>query len=170
MLTGCKPNNPVRPVQRPSEYMLGYQESYGRFYKDSVPFNVFALDLYSDGVSLDSTGMIVGTGWNLYLSDIFLSLDSDSLLAGEYHSSASPEAFTFLPGVQYDGMPHGAYLLRIEEGDVAAISVFSEGVMTIAHEGATTETTISFLKRGTTRTDTIYRAHFRGVLSRKKGA
>lgn len=171
VLVGCRPvNPPVRPVQRASEYVLGYEESYGRFYGDSVPYRVFALDLYSEGVSLDSTGHIVGTGWNLYLSDIFLSLDSDSLLSGEYHSSSSPEAFTFLPGVFYEDMPHGAYLLQIEDGGIAGISTFSDGVMTITHDGDTTDASIHFVKQGVTRTDTIYSAHFRGVLNRKKGA
>lgn len=161
VLPGCKPRNtPKPPVIRPSEYTSCYHESYGRFY-DSVPLNVFALDLYSEGLSLDSTQHIVGTGWNLYLSDIFSS--EKSLPAGDYRSSKEPTDYTFLPGMEFEGMPHGAYLLYIVSDKITDIVVLEEGAFSLSQSGDTTDISLYF----THKQDTIYRAHYRGVMTKK---
>lgn len=99
-------------------------EQYGKAY-DSVPHNVFALDLYSDGLSLDSTRRIVGTGTNLYISDIFLA---DSLLAvGAYHSDTTAATHTFLLGQDFEGTPTGIYLFSVVESANAGVQVVDSG-------------------------------------------
>ena len=82
-LSSCKPFTPAVRQEFPVEYDLAYQEIYGHFY-DSVPYAVVALDLYSEGLTLNKDHKMEGTGYNLYLSDIFVP---DSLLEeGEYTS------------------------------------------------------------------------------------
>ena len=67
----------------------------------------------------------IGTGYNLYISDIFVP---DSLLVtGEYKSETTAEAFTFLPGKDYEGTPHGMYILNIEKDKVIQIQVLDSG-------------------------------------------
>ena len=108
----------------PQKYNLAYQEIYGHCY-DSIPYSVVALDLYSEGLELDKDHRMKGTGYNLYLSDIFVP---DSLLEeGSYHSDTTAQPFSFLPGRDYEGTPHGMYLLNIEEGKLQSIQVLDSG-------------------------------------------
>jgi hypothetical protein len=129
ILCSCRPSAPSVRRDFPLSYDLAYQELYGHCY-DSIDYPVVALDLYSDGLSLDENHSIKGTGFNLYLSDIFVP---DSLIAeGEYHSlnpsslqSISP--YTFLPGRSFEGTPHGMYILRVEDSKVSSIQVLDSG-------------------------------------------
>lgn len=129
IFASCQPSKPYVRRDFPAAYDLAYQEIYGHCY-DSVEYPVVALDLYSEGLTLDKNHHIKGSGFNLYLSDIFVP---DSLLAeGEYTSlkgqgGLSPAPFTFLPGRDYEGTPHGMYILRIEEDKVASIHVLDSG-------------------------------------------
>lgn len=132
-LSSCKPFTPAVRQEFPVEYDLAYQEIYGHFY-DSVPYAVVALDLYSEGLTLNKDHKMEGTGYNLYLSDIFVP---DSLLEeGEYTSLSLGEGrgeastihpFTFLAGRDYEGTPHGMYILSIGDGKVASIQVLDSG-------------------------------------------
>ena len=124
-LASCTPYNPSS-ISRgfPKEYNLAYQEIYGQCY-DSVPYSVVALDLYSEGLSLNEDHRIQGSGYNLYLSDIFVP---DSLLTeGSFKSDTSALPFTFLPGHDYEGTPHGIYILNIDSGKIAQIQVVDSG-------------------------------------------
>lgn len=122
-LQGCNPYNPSVYRGFPKTYSTAYQEIYGHCY-DSLSSAVVALDLY-DGIELDKDHRIKGTGYNLYLSDIFVP---DSMLVeGTYRSSDSGEPFTFLPGKSYEGTPTGIYILRIEEDKIAQIQVVDSG-------------------------------------------
>lgn len=127
-ITSCKPNQPSTYRGLPKEFTTAYEEVYGHCY-DSIPYAVVALDLYSEGLSLNAQRRIQGTGYNLYLSDIFVP---DSLLAeGDYISLNSnpliPQPYTFLPGRDYEGMPHGMYLLNIEDDKIIQIQVLDSG-------------------------------------------
>lgn len=129
-LSSCQPTRTYIRRDFPASYELAYQEIYGHCY-DSIDYPVVALDLYSEGLTLDQNHHIKGTGFNLYLSDIFVP---DSLLEeGEYISLPGKGAqgeippYTFLPGRDYEGTPHGMYILRIEENKVAAIHVLDSG-------------------------------------------
>lgn len=127
-LSACKPSQPSQYRGLPKAYDLAYEEIYGHCY-DSIPYAVVALDLYSEGLSLDQNHRIRGTGYNLYLSDIFVS---DSLLeAGTYYSDTTAVPFTFLPGRDYEGLPHGMYLLNIEEDKIVGIQVLDSGLMVV---------------------------------------
>jgi len=128
ILASCSPNNPTPKRGMPDTYTLAYEEVYGHCY-DSIPYAVVALDLYSDGLELDKNHHIQGTGYNLYLSDIFVP---DSLLEeGEYKSITNHQSpitpYTFLPGMDFEGYPHGMYLLNIEESRVVQIQLLDSG-------------------------------------------
>ena len=152
-LSSCKPITPAVRQEFPVEYDLAYQEIYGHFY-DSVPYAVVALDLYSEGLTLNKDHKMEGTGYNLYLSDIFVP---DSLLEeGEYTSLSLVEGrgeasiihpFTFLAGRDYEGTPHGMYILSIGDGKVASIQVLDSG---------------SFVYRGDSLLFTLYYRNSRG--------
>ena len=148
-LSSCKPFTPAVRQEFPVVYDLAYQEIYGHFY-DSVPYAVVALDLYSEGLTLNKDHKMEGTGYNLYLSDIFVP---DSLLEeGEYHSiqpanQPAIEPFTFLAGRDYEGTPHGMYILSIGDGKVASIQVLDSG---------------SFVYRGDSLLFTLYYRNSRG--------
>ena len=130
---GCTPNSPSVYRGLPKTYTTAYQYIYGHCY-DSIPYAVVALDLFSDGLELNENKKMVGTGYNLFLSDIFVP---DSLLAeGEYKSIPQDSlsafnfqlsSFRFLPGRDYEGLPHGIYVLKIEEDQIASIQVLDSG-------------------------------------------
>ncbi len=133
IFVSCKPSTPSVRQDFPVEYDLAYQEIYGHFY-DSVPYPVVALDLYSEGLTLNKDHKMEGTGYNLYLSDIFVP---DRLLVeGEYTSlsleegrgeTSSIQPFTFLAGRDYEGTPHGMYILSVGDGKIASIQVLDSG-------------------------------------------
>ncbi|MBQ7631348.1 MAG: hypothetical protein IJS82_01115 [Paludibacteraceae bacterium] len=121
----CRKNTPYVYRGWPKSYSSAWVENYGQCY-DSVPYNVLALDLY-EGLVMDSTHHTQGTGYNLYISDIFM--EDTVLEAGTYHSlqGAEPEPYTFLRGKDYEGYPHGIYLLQIENNTITHIQVFDSG-------------------------------------------
>ena len=124
-ISACRRYQPAHYRGLPLQYTSAYQQTYGHCY-DSLPeVAVVALDLYSEGLDLDKNNVIRGTGYNLYISDIFVP---DSLLVtGEYKSETTAEAFTFLPGKDYEGTPHGMYILNIEKDKVIQIQVLDSG-------------------------------------------
>ena len=166
LLVSCKPSTPTYRSGMPKEYTQAYEEIYGHCY-DSVPFAVVALDLYSEGVTLNEEHKIQGTGYNLYLSDIFVP---DSLLApGEYHSihpdslssltfNLSP--FTFLPGRDFEGMPHGMYLLDIQDDNISRIQLLDSGSFVYRNDSLL----FTLYYRNTYGTRSTYNCSFSGAL------
>lgn len=128
-LASCTPTHRAPRGGLPMEYTEAWQTAYGHCY-DSIPSAVVSLDLYSDGLSVDNEEhQMVGTGYNLYLSDIFVP---DSLLSvGTYRSATGGEPYTFLPGRNWDGTPTGMYLLYVEEGQLQSIQVLDSGTMVV---------------------------------------
>lgn len=124
VLFSCRPTSPSVYRGMPKTYTAAYATAYGHCY-DSIAAAVLTLDLYSDGLELTKDNSIQGTGYNLCLSDVLVP---DSLLEeGTYRSSDTAEPFTFLPGRSYEGYPHGAYILNIEEDKVKSIQVLDSG-------------------------------------------
>ena len=151
-------NQPDKKTSYATEFTSCYVEQYGKAY-DSVPHNVFALDLYSDGLSLDSTRHIVGTGTNLYISDIFLA---DSLLAvGTYHSDTTAAVHTFLPGQNFEGTPTGIYLFSVVESANAGVQVVDSG----RFEVSLTPDSLYDMRFTLYYGKQTYEGHFEGVLN-----
>ncbi len=132
--SSCKRTTPLPKQVCPETYATAYEQIYGHFY-DSLPeLAVVALDLYTSGLDLDKDSIIRGTGYNLYISDIFVpdslleegeykSIPQDSLSTFNFHHST----FRFLPGRNYEGTPHGIYLLTIVNNQVSQIQIFDSG-------------------------------------------
>ena len=124
LFQACKPYTPSANRGLPKEYTTAYQQIYGHCY-DSIAQAVVLLDLYSEGLELDKDKHIKGTGYNLCITDVFVP---DSLLEeGSYRSDDTGAAFTFLPGKEYEGYPHGMYYLNIEDDQVIHIQVLDSG-------------------------------------------
>lgn len=132
LLTACKKSKLIEVKIFPETYVLAYEQDHGHCY-DSVPYSVVSLDLYSEGLSLDTNHRMQGTGYNLFLSDIFVP--GDTLTPGEYKSLNSKHStlnsYTFLPGRDYDGTPNGAYLLTIDKGLLQSIQLIDSGYMSV---------------------------------------
>ena len=124
LISSCQRIEPTVHRDFPQEFNLGYEEIYGRFY-DSVPSHVVALDLYSEGLTLDENHRMKGSGYNLYISDIFVS--GTRLSAGTYHSDTTTLPNTFLPGRDYEGTPHGIYILQITDDKISRIQIVDSG-------------------------------------------
>ena len=128
-ITACKKSKLIEVKIFPETYVLAYEQDHGHCY-DSVPYSVVSLDLYSEGLSLDTNHRMLGTGYNLFLSDIFVS--GDTLTPGEYRSlNDTPAPYTFLKGRSYDGTPNGAYLLTIDNGKLQSIQLIDSGYMSV---------------------------------------
>ena len=165
VLCACNPVKTIEQHSLPTEYASAWEERYGVCY-DSIPYAVVALDLYTDGLTLDTAARRMnGTGYNLYLSDIFVP--SDTLAPGEYHSlipnSLIPNPYSFLPGKDYEGTPTGMYLLYVENGQLQSIQVLDSGsfVMRDTTNGLTDlRFTLYYTDNGTN----TYECHFQGPL------
>ena len=155
-LLSCTPT-PSAYRGYPKEYSLAYEEIYGHCY-DSVEAAVVALDLYSDGLEMTEDHRIKGTGYNLYLSDIFVP---DSLLEeGSYRSELSGASFTFLPGRDYEGTPTGMYLLYIEEDKLQSIQMLDSGTFIYRNDSLL----FTLYYRNAYGSKAIYKPTFHGTL------
>jgi hypothetical protein len=157
LLVACNRNNPTQRIVAPREYTTAYVGLHGHCY-DSIPQAVVSLDLYSEGLVLDSTHRMQGSGYNLYFSDMFV----DSLLeAGTYRQDTTGARLTYLPGRDYEGIPSGAYLLQVNEGQLTQIQLIDSG-MVVVRDTLDGQTDIQCtLYYGRQR----YDAHFQGALT-----
>ena len=166
VLAGCN-NKPAPEKKEIGEivFTTAYSTFYGTHYASrGIKQNVVDLDLYSEKIGLDSTHHIVGTGTNLYFSDIFLPSDLTALQAEEYASDTTGAEYSFLPGVDYEGNISGAYLLRINDGKLSGYTVFDEGRFVLTQDGDSTH--ISFSLKYTEGRNMVktYEAEFHGIL------
>ena len=166
LLWGCKRYPSGGKSSMPEQYATAYQEIYGHCY-DSIDFPVVALDLYDEGLYLTNERRMAGTGYNLYLSDIFVP---DSLLAaGEYTTLSpatdTPAPFTFLPGHDWEGTPTGIYLLYVEEGVLQSIQLIDSGRMVVkAAEEDYADIDFTFYYRDIYGYKSTYNTSFKGTL------
>ncbi len=168
VLCACNPVKTVEHQSIPTEYTSAWEERYGVCY-DSIPYAVVALDLYTDGLTLDTAARRMnGTGYNLYLSDIFVP--GDTLTPGEYkslnikHSPLNIKPYTFLPGKDYEGTPTGIYLLYVENGKLQDIQVLDSGSFVMRdtlNNQKDLRFTLYYTEDGTPAT---YNCHFQGPL------
>ena len=164
MAVACKPIKVQNRTIFPEKYETGWEERYGRCY-DSVPYSVVALDLYSEGLSLDSAHRMQGTGYNLYLSDIFVATGSDSLLAGTYRSDTTALPYTCLPGRDYEGTPGGLYLLYVENGKMQYYRTMDSCTFVVRDTtNHLKDLQLTLYYRNEYNTNVTYETHFQGVL------
>ena len=140
VLFSCRPA-PVPSKPNMIEFNYAEVTRYGAQYAEQgIESNVYMLDLYTPGLTLNKEGIIEGTGYNLCFSDVFtLSTDTRLLTGVEYTADSTGRADTFLPGQDFDGNINGAYLLEIQDGKVTAITLYDRGAFRICPTGDTTE-------------------------------
>ncbi|MCR5050094.1 MAG: hypothetical protein K6A36_03325 [Paludibacteraceae bacterium] len=146
----------------PTEYTEAWLEIYDHCY-DSIENNVVALDLYSAELTLDKDHHMKGTGYNLYISDIFVS---DSLLAsGIYHSDTTAQAYTFLPGRAFEDTPTGMYLLYVENDQLMSIQLLDSGTIVVRDTtDHLTDLQMTFYYRNAYGNKVTYETHYQGAL------
>lgn len=123
------PNTPTKPVIADSVFVCADFRKYGDYYKTG--YQVYAIDLLSQGLEYDSLFHIQGSGYNLFLSDIFTT--SKSLPAGHYQMDSVAKDMTFLRGMDFEGSITGTYLLQISENKIQRITLFTGGSMDVAY-------------------------------------
>ena len=162
-LHACKPYPSGGRPKIPMEYTSAYEEIYGHCY-DSISSAVVALDLYSEGLELNEQHHMQGTGYNLYISDIFVP---DSLLEnGTYRCDTTGEAYTFLPGRDWEGTPTGIYLLYIEEGKLQSILVLDSGSFVVRDTtNALRDIEMTLYGKNNYGEKLTYTTHFQGLLT-----
>ncbi len=115
-------NEPTPNVTLRQPFTAGYAVYYGTYYDYlSIDAHVFELDLYTEGLGIDSTGQYVGTGQNLYMTDIF-SLGCDSLLTEGIYTVDTLYQYTagsILGGESYGGIPGGAQLINVSSTGIS---------------------------------------------------
>lgn len=117
-----------------STYVIADIQRHDQFYP-LLKRQVFSLDLLSNGLSFDSTNHIVGTGCNLYISDIFLPLSDTCLQIGTYQMDTTATDYTFLPYMNFEGEITGCYLLDIQANKIQRIIGFTAGQMQLKYIG-----------------------------------
>jgi hypothetical protein len=158
-VVSCKPyNGPTNPGSQPilkadSVYVTADFRQYGDYY--NTGHQVFAIDLLSEGLKYDSAFHISGSGYNLFLSDIFVS---DTLVAGDYEMDSVAKDMTFLRGMDFEGNITGTYLLHISKDTIQQIVLFTSGSMYITLEKDSIQLDFELY----TTDSTLYRATYKG--------
>lgn len=132
----CTPHN--KPVVGPttqadSVYIIADIVCHGDYYNSG--HQVYAIDLLSEGLRYDSLGYIVGSGCNLFISDLFIPRDSTNRLpVGTYTMDSTAQDMTFLRGTHFEDNITGTYLLEIKENQIQRITLFTTGKMAIDYD------------------------------------
>lgn len=163
-LTACTP----KPGPTPQEdvYTFGQVTRYGAHYQDQgIESNVYMLDLYTSGLSLNEQEKIVGSGRNLCFSDVFTLPEDTKLQYGvTYSADSTGRADTFLPGQDFEGNINGAYLLDIRDSKVSSITLFKNGTFVMEQAGDTTHITFELV----TTDNRVYKTVFHAPLTYKR--
>jgi len=122
-------------------YTWGYAEYYGAYYaQNGNPNNVISLSLFSDSLTINSIGNLVGTGQYLYLENIYIPATEVFLPAGTYTVNKSGNAFTITPGIKdtVDNQvyPIGAYISYFEGNTaMSKMNLITDGSMVVTVSG-----------------------------------
>lgn len=137
LMVACKPSNipaPSTTLQADSIYIKADLQKYGDYYGSG--HQVYAIDLLSHGLTYDSAFHISGTGYNLYLSDVFAPKDSTQRIPeGIYYMDSTIQDMHFLQGKDFEGSITGTYLLYIQDNQLRGITLFSNGQMKVEYIG-----------------------------------
>ncbi len=136
LLTAChhrnKPDDMTMPYD--SVYVMADIQWHKQYYP-LLDKQVFSIDLLTDGLVFDSAYHIMGTGMNLYFSDIFLPMTDSALQEGVYRMDSTATDYTFLPYMNFEGNITGCYMLDIQESKVQRIIGFTAGEFEITSLG-----------------------------------
>lgn len=145
--------------QTDPQYTWGFAEFFGSYYSNySIPENVVALNLFSDGLGIDTTeNSLTGYGQYLILEDVFINSTDTFLAEGTYtavDTITDIKPFTFLSGKAFeeksssDEISSGAYIYYLEENDSkSTIKYIASGTFTVTYdyENGTSTITCDFV-------------------------
>lgn len=167
--TSCKQNEPSTTTEKSFQLTKGASYYWGNaadIWDDDelAGSNVLAIDLYSERLSYNSESQeYVGSGYNLYIENIFVDTEHVTLAAGTYNmDSISGAPFTFTPGFwTAQNYPYGAYLTTVK-GTTISYELITAGSFTVTEKGDSTIIDFTLQKEdGTTITP-----QFRGIMEK----
>lgn len=103
VLASCKGYDPPAPYVYESNphYALGYAQFFGAYYKENGnKNNVISISLFSDSLSTNDDGELLGFGQYLFLEDVFVAVRDTLLPVGTYTINTSGSTFSIAPGVK----------------------------------------------------------------------
>jgi len=101
LLSSCKGSDPVPPYvyEANPHYSFGYAEFFGAYYAAyGNKNNVISLSLFSDSLSINNLGNLVGFGQYLFLEDVFVDTTDTILPQTTYTIDDSGLPNTVAPG------------------------------------------------------------------------
>lgn len=167
LFLGCNPREfYTHEYETEPVFYWGYSEFWGPYYqKYGVDANICSLSLFSDSLSIDSTGALVGFGQYLFLEDIYYGSNSVFLQEGEYQVSMDADSMSIVPGEEkeIDGMKFeaGAHIYFIEKDSKYTVyKRISGGTMRVNYEDSLTIIDCNFELED----QTLIKGSFRAVL------
>ena len=132
VMTACHHHNKPDDITVPydSVYVMADIQWHEQYYP-LLNQQVFSIDLLTDGLTFDSAYHIIGSGMNLYFSDIFLPMTDSVLRDGIYRMDSTASDYTFLPYMNFEGNITGCYMLDIQDSQVQRIIGFTAGELQI---------------------------------------
>lgn len=145
LLTSCKGYEPTPPYVYESNphYAWGYAQFFGAYYnKYGNKNNVISVSLFSDSLSVNDEGELIGFGQYLFLEDVFVAAKDTLIPVGTYSFNTSGSTFTIAPGVN-DTIDNEVYTLGAtisyfeENASKSALKLITSGsmVVSISNEG-----------------------------------
>jgi len=139
LLASCNGGEPPLPYTYNAnpKYTWGYAEYFGKEYITyGINSNIFSLSLFSDSLSIDSTGSLIGTGQYLFLEDIYVASAETFLPEGTYKIDTTGLSLTVSPGkndtVDAEIFPIGATISYYEENtSKSKLKFITEGTFTV---------------------------------------
>lgn len=126
-------------------FTQAYAIYYGPFYEDiGIESHVFEMAFYTEGLAIDSAGYLVGTGYHLYVTDLF-AVTSDSIPPqGSYHidSINYGNPFTMMPGKRMGDFSTGVELTQVGN-EYISTHLMTDGTLQLQWQGDTAHIQIS---------------------------
>lgn len=165
LLSACRPREYHKyEYETNPAFSWGYAEFWGPYYaKYDVEANVSSISLFSDSLSVDSTGALTGFGQYAYLEDVFYNVNYLFLPEGEYQVSKSSDTLSIAPGEELDidgtKFDTGAFLYFIEkDANYSVKKQIVAGTMTVAYQDSLTVFDCKFELDDETEISGTYRA------------
>lgn len=135
LLGACADNNNQPQIKTTfsltQPFTTAYAVAYGNFYQDmGINTPVFALDFYTEQLTIDSMGNYQGTGYNLLITDLFAQTTDSILPQGTYviDSLEYGQPGTIIPGKYIGDFAVGAQITKVGT-DIITQHFLTEGTL-----------------------------------------
>lgn len=158
LFASCEKKEPfVYDYEENPVFTWGYADFWGDYYQAyRVSQNVMSLSLFSDSLSIDSTGNLKGTGQYLFLEDVFMASSDTLLPEGIYTVGESTAPFSIAKGKELEiddqKFEVGAFVYFVEKNEMYTATKFiSSGTMKVVNAGIVTRIDFNFTLNDSTR-------------------